>query len=128
VRWSVRVGNSDVLELSVPDTFMEWLRPRVRDHVLRGLDPYGDAILDKTQVESVRVELQRIGREWREEIASALTRSRRLPTDLVTRDAMLREWVDRELARTPFAGLLNDVIAALVLACESGAILRIRGD
>jgi hypothetical protein len=128
VRWIVRLGKSDLLELGVPDVFVEWLRARANDHALRSLDPYADATLERAQLEPVRVDLERIGREWRAELASTLARTRRLPTDPAARAAMIEDWTDRELARAPQAGLLNDATAAVALAHDSGAVLHMRGD
>ena len=126
--WAMRIQGQDGLVLRVTDAFLHELLSRVRDPIVKQLDPYRDSILDQSALVRWCNELARVKREIRAEVEHRLVRERSLPRDLALREALLREWVDRDLAADEHFKTLIEVEALVNLVLEAGGVINVFGD
>ena len=114
--------------LKVTDVFLSAFLPRTRDAEVRGLDPYRDATLDQRSLARWQGELDHVKTQMREEIRTRLAQTRRLPSDPTSREAVLRDWVERELSADEHFRTLLEVDTAVTLALDCGGIIEVMGD
>ena len=126
--WSIRSRESNDVVIKVSDAFFEWLRPHVEDATVRAFDPYRDTTLRTSDLERWRAALSRARERRRQQEEERVTISRRLPREAVARKALVADWVERELSGDANYKTLLELEAALALALESGAEVKVSGD
>jgi hypothetical protein len=128
VIWTIRIPHQQIIILKVTDVFLSNFLPRTHDAEVRRLDPYRDAMLDQRSLTRWQGELNHVKVQMREETRARLAQTRRLPSDPTSREAVLRDWVERELSADEHFRTLLEVDTAVTLALDGGGIIEVMGD
>jgi hypothetical protein len=126
--WSVEKDGGVLLRAVVSEEFLSWLLPQIRDPVVARMDPYQDAMLDRTLQESWLRALGTLRAAAEAGLRAHHTAHSRLPRDPQIQERILSELVAKELEREPRWRDLQEIQALLELALESGAVVRTIGD
>lgn len=113
--WDLVVGGQVTLSLRIDHEFFDWLRPHVSDYEVAQFDPFRDTVLGERLQECWLTALKQAREALRREVRASLKRQR-LPADVATRELVVSQLVERELAQLPWVRFLDDLIALLELA------------
>ena len=128
MQWELITEGQIVLSVRVDHELLDWLRPCISDYAVAQLDPFRDTVLDGVTQQRW---LKALG-EARDALCTNLRASvelgQRLPTDPQARERIVRQLVNRDYGRLPWAGILDELTALLELAVDSGGAIRVLGD
>ena len=110
------------------EEFLSWLLPQVDDSVVTQMDPYGDALLERSQQERWLRVLEGLRAAAEARMRAQHGARTRLPRDPQLQERILGELVARELEKEPRWRELSELQALLELALESGARVHALGD
>jgi hypothetical protein len=126
--WELVSEGKVLLSIRVDHEFLDWLRARVSDHAVAQLDPFRDTTLNRQLQERWLTALRVVRQALDADIKAPIERRPRLPSNPDSRELIVQKLVKRELDRHPWWSLLNELITALELSVESGAVIRAFGD
>ena len=126
--WHLVVAGTIAARVAVPDDFVNWLLPRLKDPRTRHLDPYGDTRIAGAQIGVWLDELRRVSEGLRNEARVRAESRGRWPRDPELRERLLDEAAERALKTVPEYTKLGEVVALLDLAEQQAGHIDAIGD
>ena len=125
--WQMGDGEAS-MAMRVAEDLIVWLVSESQDHVVRSIDPYRDTVLDLSSQRLWLLELERLKKRLWEEQWRRNESKMKLPREPATRNAILEQTCERDLARDERYLALSELVSFVALAAESNFLIRAIGD